>query len=116
MKLVTYRAAVEAPAQLGVIVGDLVVDVEALAADHGEALPGTMLGFIDAGRSWNADKEYNDDLKRTGKSFTLASVGIGTRVNVGKNAVARFDFAHPLKDRSRELPVWFVHGYFQLAF
>ena len=99
----------------------LVGSIELLTPQHPTTIalqPSTwqLLGFIDAGRSWNADKEYNDDLKRTGKSFTLASVGIGTRVNVGKNAVARFDFAHPLKDRSRELPVWFVHGYFQLAF
>lgn len=50
MKLVTYRASVEAAARLGVIVDDLVVDVEALGIAHGEALSGTMLGFIDAGR------------------------------------------------------------------
>ena len=50
MKLVTYRASVEAAARLGVIVDDLVVDVEALAASQGEDLPDTMLGLIDAGR------------------------------------------------------------------
>lgn len=50
MKLVTYRASVEAGARLGVIDGDLVVDVEALGAAHGEDLPDTMLDLIDAGR------------------------------------------------------------------
>lgn len=50
MKLVTYRASVEAEARLGVIDGDLVVDVEALGATHGEDLPDSMLGLIDAGR------------------------------------------------------------------
>ena len=50
MKLVTYRASVEAPARLGVIAGDLVVDVEALADSQGEDLPDTMLGLIDCGR------------------------------------------------------------------
>jgi 2-keto-4-pentenoate hydratase/2-oxohepta-3-ene-1,7-dioic acid hydratase in catechol pathway len=50
MKLVTYRASVEAAARLGVIVDDLVVDVELLAADQGEELPASMLGLIDAGR------------------------------------------------------------------
>lgn len=50
MKLVTYRASVEAAARLGVIVDDVVVDVAALGAAHGIVLPHTMLGLIDAGR------------------------------------------------------------------
>lgn len=50
MKLVTYRASVEGAARLGVIEGDLVVDVERLAAGQGESLPVSMLGLIDAGR------------------------------------------------------------------
>lgn len=50
MKLVTYRASVEAAARLGVIDGDLVVDVARLGAMMGEELPDTMLGLIDAGR------------------------------------------------------------------
>lgn len=43
MKLVTYRASVEAPARLGVIEGDSVIDAGRLG------LPDTMLGLIDAG-------------------------------------------------------------------
>jgi 2-keto-4-pentenoate hydratase/2-oxohepta-3-ene-1,7-dioic acid hydratase in catechol pathway len=50
MKLVTYRASVEAGARLGVIVDDLVVDVEALGDDFDTALPATMLDLIDQGR------------------------------------------------------------------
>ncbi len=50
MKLVTYRATREDEARLGVISGDLVIDAEALAAAHGEDMPDTMLGLIDAGR------------------------------------------------------------------
>ena len=50
MKLVTYREPIEAPARLGVIVDDLVVDVAALGEIYGEELPDTMLGLIDAGR------------------------------------------------------------------
>lgn len=50
MKLVTYRASVEASARLGVVIDDLVVDVAALAAAQGVALPDTMLGLIDVGR------------------------------------------------------------------
>ncbi len=49
MKLVTYRATREEEARLGVISGDLVIDAEALAAAHGEDMPDTMLGLIDAG-------------------------------------------------------------------
>ena len=51
MKLVTYRASVEAAARLGVLVDDLVVDVGALAAAQDKILPDTMLGLIDAGRA-----------------------------------------------------------------
>lgn len=50
MKLVTFRAGVEAPARLGVILGDLVVDVAALGEAFGENMPSSMLGLIDAGR------------------------------------------------------------------
>ena len=50
MKLVTYRASVEAAARLGVLDKDLVVDVAAFAASQGKVLPDTMLGLIDAGR------------------------------------------------------------------
>jgi len=37
-------------ARLGVIEGDLVVDVERLAAGQGVSLPASMLGLIDTGR------------------------------------------------------------------
>lgn len=50
MKLVTYRASVEAAAMLGVIDGDLVVDVARLGVMMGEDLPDTMLVLIDTGR------------------------------------------------------------------
>ena len=50
MKLVTYRAFVEAPASLGVLIDDMVVDVAELGEFCGLDLPGTMLGLIDAGR------------------------------------------------------------------
>lgn len=49
MRLVTYRSAVDAAARLGVIDGDLVIDVERLGARAGQALPSTMLDFIDLG-------------------------------------------------------------------
>jgi 2-keto-4-pentenoate hydratase/2-oxohepta-3-ene-1,7-dioic acid hydratase in catechol pathway len=49
MRLVTYRAGVEGAARLGAIVGDLVVDLQALGATAGKPLPASMLGFIDMG-------------------------------------------------------------------
>lgn len=50
MKLVTYRASVEDEARLGILLGDLIVDAEALGAAAGQDIPDTMLGLIDSGR------------------------------------------------------------------
>lgn len=50
MKLVTYRHGIEAAARLGVLQDGLCIDVETLAAAHGEVLPADMLGLIDLGR------------------------------------------------------------------
>lgn len=50
MRLVTYRASVEAESRLGMLVEDLVVDVETLGARAGVPLPRRMLDFIDLGR------------------------------------------------------------------
>lgn len=49
MRLVTYRSTVEDAARLGVIDGDLVIDVAALGHMAGVPMPGAMLGLIDAG-------------------------------------------------------------------
>ncbi|CAN7462775.1 fumarylacetoacetate hydrolase family protein [Phenylobacterium sp. LjRoot225] len=49
MRLVTYRATVEAASRLGVLADDLVIDVERLGARAGVALPDRMLDFIDLG-------------------------------------------------------------------
>lgn len=49
MRLVTYRASIEAEARLGAIDGDLVVDLEMLGDACGVPLPSTMLEFIDLG-------------------------------------------------------------------
>ncbi len=50
MKLVTFRSTPEGDARLGVIQGDLVVDVAALGDAVGEDFPDAMLDMIDAGR------------------------------------------------------------------
>ena len=50
MKLVTYRKSVDNAASLGVISGNLIIDVQALGVSCGVTLPNTMLGLIDEGR------------------------------------------------------------------
>lgn len=49
MRLVTFRANVEAAARLGAVVDELVVDVERIGAHAGVALPASMLDLIDLG-------------------------------------------------------------------
>lgn len=49
MRLVTYRATVEAEARLGAIVDDLVIDLERYGASNGVTLPNRMLDFIAMG-------------------------------------------------------------------
>lgn len=49
MRLVTYRASIEAEARLGALDGNLIVDLERLGDACGVPLPSTMLEFIDLG-------------------------------------------------------------------
>mgnify|MGYP000874446365 CR=1 FL=1 len=49
MRLVTYRATIEAEARLGAIAGDLVIDLARFGAVKGVPFPSTMLEFIDLG-------------------------------------------------------------------
>lgn len=50
MKLITYRASIEAAARLGVVENDLVVDVGMIGTSSETPLPASMLEFIDLGR------------------------------------------------------------------
>lgn len=78
MRLVTYRATVEAEARLGAIVGDQVVDLARLGAVEGLPLPSTMLEFIDLGpgavkaASGLIDKQF--DFFPVGTATPLANV------------------------------------------
>ena len=67
MRLVTYRETIESEARLGVIDGDLVVDVEKIGAKAGLSLPASMLGFIDLGPS--AILSLRDTLKEFSGRF-----------------------------------------------
>ncbi|GGF35217.1 gentisate 1,2-dioxygenase [Youhaiella tibetensis] len=49
MRLVTYRSGPAAAGRLGALVGDLVIDIEALGAAYEIELPNDMLTFIDLG-------------------------------------------------------------------
>ena len=49
MRLVTYRANIEAAARLGAVVDEEVVDVERIGAHAGVPLPSSMLDLIDLG-------------------------------------------------------------------
>lgn len=49
MRLVTFRANVEAPARLGALVDDLVLDLAAFGEEKGVPIPSSMLEFIDLG-------------------------------------------------------------------
>jgi 2-keto-4-pentenoate hydratase/2-oxohepta-3-ene-1,7-dioic acid hydratase in catechol pathway len=67
MRLVTYRETIESEARLGVIDGDLVVDVEKIGAKAGLSLPASMLDFIDLGPS--AVLSLRDTLKEFSGRF-----------------------------------------------
>jgi 2-keto-4-pentenoate hydratase/2-oxohepta-3-ene-1,7-dioic acid hydratase in catechol pathway len=80
MKLVTFRASIEAPARLGVLLGDLVVDVAALGEAFGEDMPSSMLGLIDAGRpglaALAALLEEAGEIPPIGTATALANVAL----------------------------------------
>lgn len=71
MKLVTYRASVEAEARLGALVDGLVVDLARFGAASGVVLPSTMLEFIDLGPQ--AVTQTSALLAQAGGSFPLGS-------------------------------------------
>ncbi len=73
------------------------------------------LAFLDAGRSWNATREYNADLNKTGSQFNLVSHGVGFRVETSKHSFLRFDIArrHFGMDNDRK---WLWNGSLQVAF
>ena len=81
MKHVTYGSDIKSEARLGVIVGDLIVDAQALGAQSGSEMPDTMLGLIDADRrpGVNALKVLIDamgDLAPLNTSVPIANAGI----------------------------------------
>ena len=116
MKLVTYRASVEGAARLGVIEGDLVVDVERLAAGQGESLPASMLGLIDTGRpgleTLRACLEAAQGRHKPGSATALANVRLLAPIprprknifGIGLNYVEHVAESAASLDTSKDLP------------
>lgn len=116
MKLVTYRASVEGAARLGVIEGDLVVDVERLAAGQGESLPASMLGLIDLGRpgleTLRACLEAVKGRHKPGSATALAIVRLLAPIprprknifGIGLNYVEHVAESAAALDTSKDLP------------
>ena len=116
MKLVTYRASVEAEARLGVIAGDLVVDVANLGSDYDEHLPETMLGLIDLGRpaleTLRAILDDADGSFAPGTAIALANVKLLAPIprprknifGIGLNYVEHVAESAASLDTSKDLP------------
>lgn len=69
MRLVTYRASVEAAARLGVVLDDVVLDVAVFGKHVGEAFGATMLDFIDQGPA--AISTLRDRIEGAGGKFPV---------------------------------------------
>jgi 2-keto-4-pentenoate hydratase/2-oxohepta-3-ene-1,7-dioic acid hydratase in catechol pathway len=116
MKLVTFRASVEAEAHLGVILSDHVADVAALGAAYDVALPSTMLGLIDAGRdalkALAACIEDADEGLPIGTAHALANVKLIAPIprprknifGIGLNYVEHVAESARALDTSKDLP------------
>lgn len=116
MKLVTFRASVEAEARLGVILSDHVADVAELGAAYDVALPSTMLGLIDAGRdalkALAACIEDADEGLPIGTAHALANVKLIAPIprprknifGIGLNYVEHVAESARALDTSKDLP------------
>lgn len=115
MKLVTYRAGIEAPARLGALRDDRVIDVALLGAAYGEALPDTMLDLIDAGAPALAvlrDLLARTEMPPVGTSQPLANVRLLAPIprprknifGIGLNYVEHVEESARSLDTSKDLP------------
>ena len=74
-----------------------------------------VVGFLDAGRSWNATSEFNADLNTTAKQFNLVSHGVGVRYETSNHSHFRLDVARRHFGMESERK-WLWHGSWQVAF
>lgn len=116
MRLVTYRTDVSAPAVLGILVGDQVIDLHALSTHAGEPLPDSMLAFIDLGRpgleaAYRLLARYAQALP-AGVSHGLSTVKLLAPIprprknifGIGLNYVAHVAESSKSLDTAKELP------------
>ena len=116
MRLVTFRSEVSAPARLGAIVDDLVVDLFEFGLAVGQPLPDNMLDFIDMGpaavRSTTALlNEYADELP-LGVAVPVANVKLLAPIprprknvfGIGLNYVEHVAESSRTLDTSSDLP------------
>src|SRR3954463_6660359 len=114
MRLVTYRAGVEAAARLGAISDDLVVDLALLGAGRGGPLPSAMLDLIDLGPvAWRAasglvaDGDYPSGTAVPLSNVTLLAPIPRPRKNIfgiGLNYLAHIAESAEALDSSPDLP------------
>lgn len=116
MRLVTYRSSIEAAARLGVIDGDLVVDVGTLGDAAGVPMPDRMLGLIDLGPvALDRLRELLDaaqDRLMPGIALPLASVRLLAPIprprknifGIGLNYVEHVEESARTLDTARDLP------------
>ena len=116
MKLVTYRASVEAAARLGVVEAGQVVDAAALGASVGEALPATMLDLIDLGpaglAALGAVLDQSRDRWPAGTALPLGNVILLAPIprprknifGIGLNYVEHVEESSRSLDTAKELP------------
>jgi 2-keto-4-pentenoate hydratase/2-oxohepta-3-ene-1,7-dioic acid hydratase in catechol pathway len=116
MRLVTYRANVEAAARLGAVVDDMVVDVETIGAHAGVDLPVSMQGLIDLGPAATAALKQilGDHAGRwpVGAAVPLSNVKLLAPIprprknifGIGLNYVEHVAESSRALDTSKELP------------
>jgi 2-keto-4-pentenoate hydratase/2-oxohepta-3-ene-1,7-dioic acid hydratase in catechol pathway len=116
MRLVTYRANIEAAARLGAVVDEEVVDVERIGAHAGVALPASMLDLIDLGPpATTALKKILSDHGRdwpVGTALPLANVRLLAPIprprknifGIGLNYVEHVAESSRALDTAKELP------------
>ncbi|MDP9932807.1 fumarylacetoacetate hydrolase family protein [Variovorax paradoxus] len=116
MRLVTYRANVNAAARLGAIVDDLVIDLQRLGAHAAQAIPDDMLAFIELGphavvTTTALLKKYQDQWP-LGVTLPLANVKLLAPIprprknifGIGLNYVEHVAESSRTLDTSKELP------------
>lgn len=116
MRLVTYRERIDSAGQLGVIEGDIVVNVESLGGVLGEPLPGSMLSLIDLGPTalnnlQSALREFDGEYP-TGTSLPVANIQLLAPIprprknifGIGLNYVTHVEESSRALDTSKDLP------------